>query len=54
MSEKAFFLWEQHLLADWEVEVNRLNIDYLLVCELQRHSKSIVVMSHSQQQDGVI
>ena len=54
MSEKAFLLWERHLLADQEVEVNRLNTDCLLACELQRHSENIAVMSHSQQQDGVI
>ena len=54
MSEKAFLLWERHLLADREVEVNRLNTDCLLVCELQRHSESIVVMSRSQKRDGVI
>ena len=54
MPEKALFLWEQRLLADQKVEVNRLNTDYLLVCELQWHSERIIVMSHSQQQDGVI
>ena len=52
MSEKASLLWKRHLLADQEVEANRLNTDYLLACELQRHSESITVMSRSQQQDG--
>jgi len=54
MSEKAPFLWERRLLADREVEVNSLNTDCLLICELQQHSESIAVMIHSQQQDGVI
>ena len=54
MSEKASLLWKQHLLADREVEVDRLNTDCLLACELQRHSESIAMMSGSQQQDGVI
>jgi len=35
VSEKVPLLWERSLLADWEVEVNRLNTDYLLRCELQ-------------------
>ena len=54
VSEKVPLLWERRLLADWEVEVNRLNTDCLLTCELQRHSESIVVMSRSQQHDGAI
>ena len=54
MLEKAFFLWERHLLTDREVEVNRLNTDCFLVCELQRHSENIAMMSRSQQQDRVI
>ena len=54
VSENVLFLWERRLLADREVEVNRLNTDCLLTGELQRHSESIIVMSHSQQQDGVI
>ena len=53
-SEKALLLWERHLLADREVDVNRLNTDCLLAYELQWHSENIIVMSHSQQQDGVI
>ena len=35
ISEKAPLMWEQRLLADQEVEVNRLNTDCLLTCELQ-------------------
>jgi len=54
MSEKASVLWKRHLLADREVQVNRLNTDCLLACELQRHLESIAVMSHSQQKDRVI
>ena len=54
MLEKASLLWERHLLVDQEVEVNLLNTDCFLACELQQHSESMVVMSHSQQQDGVI
>jgi len=54
MSEKAPLLWERRILADREVKGNRLNTDCLLTCELQRHLESIVVMSRSQQQDGVI
>ena len=46
MSEKAPLLWERRLLADREVEVNRLNTDCLVTCELQRHSENVVVMSH--------
>ena len=46
LSEKVPLLWEQCLLADREVEVNRLNTDCLLRCELQRHSESIAMMSH--------
>ena len=53
-SEKALLLYKRHFLANWEVEVNRLNTDRLLACELQRHSENIAVMSRSQQQDGVI
>ena len=49
MSEKDLLLWERYLLADQEVEVNRLNIDCLLTCELQQHLENIAVMSHSQQ-----
>jgi len=49
VSEKVLFLWERRLLADREVEVNRLNTDCLLTCELQRYSESIAVMSRSQQ-----
>ena len=54
MSERALLLWERHLLADQKVEVNRLNTDCLLACELQQHLENIAVMSRSQQQDGVI
>ena len=35
VSEKVLFLWKRRFLADREVEVNRLNTDYLLTCELQ-------------------
>ena len=34
ISEKALFVREQHLLTDWEVDVNRLNTDCFLTCEL--------------------
>ena len=34
MSEKVPLLWERRLLADREVEVNRLNTDWLLTCGL--------------------
>ena len=54
VSEKVPLLWDRRLLADWEVEVNRLNTDCLLTCELQPHSESITVMSRSQQQDRAI
>ena len=49
MSEKVLLLRERRLLADREsdIDVNRLNTDYLLTCELQWHSESIAVMSHS-------
>jgi len=53
-SEKVLLLWERRLLTDREVEVNRLNTDCSLISELQGHSESIAVMSHSQQQNGVI
>ena len=35
VSEKVLFVRERRLLADREVDVNRLNTDYLLTCELQ-------------------
>ena len=35
MSENVLFLWEWRLLADRKVDVNRLNTDCLLTCELQ-------------------
>ena len=34
-SEKVLFVWERRLLADREVDVNRLKIDCWLTCELQ-------------------
>jgi len=54
VSKKVPLLWERRLLADREVEVNHLNTDCLLTCELQRHSESITVMSSSQQQDRAV
>ena len=54
VSENVLFLLERRLLADREVEVNRLNTDRLRTYKLQRHSESITVMSRSQQQDRVI
>ena len=49
-SEKVLLVRERRLLAEREIDVddNRLNIDYLLICELQWHSESTTVMSHSQ------
>ena len=49
--EKVLLVREQRLLAEREIDVddNRLNNDCLLICELQWHSESIAVMSHSQQ-----
>ena len=49
ISEKVLFVWKRLLLAEQEVGAadNRLNTDYLLICELQWHSKSTAVMSHS-------
>jgi len=35
VSEKVLFMWERRLLVDMEVDVNRLNTDCLLTCELQ-------------------
>jgi len=35
VSEKVIFVWKRRLLADREVDVNRLNTDRLLICELQ-------------------
>jgi len=56
VSEKVLLARERHLLVDLEIDVddNRLRTDCLLACELQWHLESIVVMSHSQQHDGVI
>ena len=54
VSEKVLFLWERRLLADREVDFNRLNTDCFITCELQRHSESIAVMRRSQQHDGAI
>jgi len=56
VSEKVLFLRERCLLAEQETGVvdNRLNTDCLLRCELQWHSDSTAVMSHSQQHCGVI
>ena len=51
ISEKVLFVWERHLLAERETDVdgNRLNTNYL-----QWHSENTVVISHSQQHSGVI
>jgi len=56
VSEKVLFLQEQCLLTEQETGAadNRLNTDCLLACELQWHSESIIVMSHSQQHCEVI
>jgi len=55
-SEKIFLVREQRLLTerDTGVDNNQLNTDYLLACELQWHSESVAVMSHSQQHFRVI
>ena len=50
VSEKVLLVWERRLLAKREIDVddNRLNIDCLLTKEMQWHSESTAVMSHSQ------
>jgi len=55
-SEKVLLVRERCHLAKRETGTidSRLNTDCLLTCELQWHSKSTAVMSHSQQYCGVI
>ena len=54
VSEKVLLVRERCLLADREADVNCLNTDCLLTCELQWHSEIIAMMIRSQQHDGVI
>ena len=56
VSEKVLLVRERRLLVNWETDIddNRLNTDCFLTCELQWHSESIVMISHSLQHDGVI
>ena len=56
ISEKVLLVRERRLLVDRETDAddNRLSTDCLLACELHWHSKSIAMMSRSQQHDGVI
>jgi len=48
--KKVLLVQERRLLAEREIGAtnNQLNTDCLLTYELQWHSKSITVMSHSQ------
>ena len=56
VTEKVLLVRERHLLANWETDIddNCLNTNRFLTCELQWHSDSTAVMSHSQQYDRVI
>ena len=54
VSEEILLVWERRLLADQEVEVNRLDVDCLLTCALQQQSESIVVISRSQQHNRAL